>query len=120
MVLTSNPATYPDEELIRLVAGGDRDAFLALYDRYAPRLLGLIHTVVRDRSAADAIKRQSPVMRVDYASTVAKVAGGEAGLRLLSPEAVCEVLEGVRLAAEEDESDGSALEEVQTVLSLVG
>ncbi len=55
MLLTVHPATLRDEDLIRLVAGGDRDAFLALYDRFAPRMLGLILTVVRDRAAADDV-----------------------------------------------------------------
>lgn len=55
MQLAVHPATLRDEDLIRHVAGGDRDAFLALYDRFAPRMLGLIMKVVRDRAAADDV-----------------------------------------------------------------
>lgn len=55
MKLVVHPATLRDEDLIGRVAAGDRDAFLALYDRYAPRMLGLILTVVRDRAAADDV-----------------------------------------------------------------
>lgn len=50
-----NPALEPDEALIASTVSGDRDAFLALYDRYSPRLLGLIKTVVRDRHSSEEV-----------------------------------------------------------------
>lgn len=47
-----------DESLIARTAAGERDAFLVLYDRYSPRLLGLIVSVVRDRHAAEDVLQQ--------------------------------------------------------------
>ena len=47
--------TASDEPLIERMAGGDRAAFAALYDRHAPRVLGLLISLVRDRSAAEDV-----------------------------------------------------------------
>jgi RNA polymerase sigma-70 factor (ECF subfamily) len=45
------------ETLVRRMAGGDRDAFGAFYDRYAPLVYPLIVRIVRDRSdAADVLQ----------------------------------------------------------------
>lgn len=55
MQLTARPSPASDEELLHSVAQGDREAFIALYDRFAPRMLGLILTVVRDRAAAEDV-----------------------------------------------------------------
>lgn len=49
------PTSVSDETLVQRVAGGDPSAYRALYDRYAPRLLGLIVTVLRDRNAAEDV-----------------------------------------------------------------
>lgn len=38
--------TVSDEELVRRIAEGDQDAFLMLYDRFAPRVYGLIVKVM--------------------------------------------------------------------------
>lgn len=54
----SDPRTMSDEELLSRVAAGERDPFLALYDRYAHRLLGLIMTVIRDRHAGEDVLQQ--------------------------------------------------------------
>lgn len=40
---------------MRQVASGDQSAYLALYQRYAPRLLGLIVSVLRDRNLAEDV-----------------------------------------------------------------
>ncbi|HZC99541.1 MAG TPA: sigma-70 family RNA polymerase sigma factor [Actinomycetes bacterium] len=44
-----------DAELVRAAVDGDRDAFAAIYDRYADRLHDFCHSLLRDREeAADA------------------------------------------------------------------
>jgi RNA polymerase sigma factor (sigma-70 family) len=46
-----------DAELARAAAGGDEDAFAAVYDRYADRLHDFCHSVLRDRDEArDAVQ----------------------------------------------------------------
>jgi RNA polymerase sigma factor (sigma-70 family) len=46
-----------DTELVAGVLAGDRDAFAAVYDRYADRLHDFCHSVLRDRDeAADAVQ----------------------------------------------------------------
>lgn len=46
-----------DEDLMCRAAGGDQAALAQIYDRYAPRLLGLALTVLRDRrDAEDAVQ----------------------------------------------------------------
>lgn len=48
------PHAYGDlARLIEAVAGGDRAALRALYDATAPKLLGIIVRILRDRSAAE-------------------------------------------------------------------
>src|SRR5262245_40114045 len=42
-----------DRELLGRIAAGDREAFAALYDRYAARVLGLLVQIVRDRDEAE-------------------------------------------------------------------
>jgi RNA polymerase sigma-70 factor (ECF subfamily) len=53
-----NPRTLSDEALIAAVASGDRDSFLALYDRYSPRLLGLIVSVIKDRPSSEDVLQE--------------------------------------------------------------
>ena len=55
----THPALLSDENLIRLVGQHDRDAFLALYDRYAARMMGLILKVVRDRHGAEDVLQKT-------------------------------------------------------------
>lgn len=43
------------DALLALVARGDRDAFAALYDRFADRVFGLAYTVVRDTTDAEEV-----------------------------------------------------------------
>jgi RNA polymerase sigma-70 factor (ECF subfamily) len=47
-----------DAELLRQVASQDREAFLELYDRFSARLLGLIITVMRNRTQAEDVLQQ--------------------------------------------------------------
>ena len=44
-----------DENLLQRVAAGDRLAFVALYNRYSPRLLGLIHRILGIRGEAEDV-----------------------------------------------------------------
>jgi RNA polymerase sigma-70 factor (ECF subfamily) len=47
----------PGADLIKRMAGGDRDAFSGFYDRYAPLAYSLIVRIVRDRAdAADVLQ----------------------------------------------------------------
>jgi RNA polymerase sigma-70 factor (ECF subfamily) len=48
-----------DQDLIAQVAAGDREAFARLYDRYAPRVLGLILKIVRNRTDADDVLQEA-------------------------------------------------------------
>lgn len=47
--------TASDEELVGRVAGGDRGAFAALYDRLAPRVFGLLLRLVRNQADAEDV-----------------------------------------------------------------
>lgn len=48
---------HTDAELVAGVLAGDREAFAAVYDRYADRLHDFCHSVLRDRDeAADAVQ----------------------------------------------------------------
>lgn len=44
-----------DEDLLKLAATGDRQAFLTIYDRYSPRVLGLLVKLLRDRTEAQDV-----------------------------------------------------------------
>jgi RNA polymerase sigma-70 factor, ECF subfamily len=46
------------EELLVAVAGGDTDAFAALYDRVTPQVLGVALRVLRDRSLAEEVTQE--------------------------------------------------------------
>lgn len=48
-----------DQLLIERVAGGDRQAFAALYDRYAPRLLGLIVRILGIQGDAEDVLQET-------------------------------------------------------------
>jgi RNA polymerase sigma-70 factor (ECF subfamily) len=49
--------TTAGDDLIRRLAGGDRDAFGRFYDRYAPLVYPLVLRIVRDRAdAADVLQ----------------------------------------------------------------
>ncbi|HZD37546.1 MAG TPA: sigma-70 family RNA polymerase sigma factor, partial [Actinomycetes bacterium] len=54
--MDGRPDAQPgDAELVRAAVDGDRDAFAAIYDRYADRLHDFCHSLLRDREeAADA------------------------------------------------------------------
>lgn len=55
-------ASPPDiDNLMRLVAAGDRDAFTALYDAVAPRVYGLIRRVLRDSALAEEVAQEALV-----------------------------------------------------------
>jgi RNA polymerase sigma-70 factor, ECF subfamily len=46
------------EDLLVAVAGGDTDAFAALYDRVTPQVLGVALRVLRDRSLAEEVTQE--------------------------------------------------------------
>ena len=48
-----------DGLLLELVAGGDRQAFATLYDRYSPRLLGLIVRILGIRGEAEDVLQET-------------------------------------------------------------
>ena len=55
-------ATPPDvDDLMRRVAGGDRDAFAGLYDAIASRVYGLIRRVIRDPGLAEEVAQETLV-----------------------------------------------------------
>ena len=45
-------------ELIRRMAGGDRDAFAAFYDAYAPLAFGLIRRILRNAAEAEEVLQE--------------------------------------------------------------
>lgn len=45
-------------ELIRRMAGGDRDAFAAFYDAYAPLAFGLIRRILRNSAEAEEVLQE--------------------------------------------------------------
>ena len=47
-----------DIRLLRLIAEGEADALAALYDRHAPRLLGLIRLIVSDPELAENVLQE--------------------------------------------------------------
>jgi len=51
--------TPSDVELMRRVAGGDREAFAALYDRLAPRVFGLALHLLRNRGDAEDVLQET-------------------------------------------------------------
>ncbi len=53
--MTGDPATIPDDALASLIAGGDQEAFAAVYDRYADILFGSVVRFLRDREAAEEV-----------------------------------------------------------------
>jgi RNA polymerase sigma-70 factor (ECF subfamily) len=48
-----------DAELVERVAAGDRQAFLHLYDRYVPRVLGLAQRMLGERMAAEEVTQDA-------------------------------------------------------------
>ena len=52
-------STSSDEELLRCIADGDRQAFAALYDRHAAVVYSLILRIVRDRTLADDMLQET-------------------------------------------------------------
>ncbi len=48
-------APMRDEDLLMGIAEGDQDAFLAFHDRFAPRVLGLLHKVLQDTAEAEDV-----------------------------------------------------------------
>jgi RNA polymerase sigma-70 factor (ECF subfamily) len=46
------------EQILARVAEGDRDAFSQLYDRLAPRVLGLIVRLLRDRAQSEEVMQE--------------------------------------------------------------
>ncbi|WP_304440150.1 ECF RNA polymerase sigma factor SigK [Frondihabitans sp. PAMC 28766] len=55
---TVHPPLPTDEDLLALVAAGDRHAFAALYDRTAPRVLGLVTRCLRDPAQSEEVTQE--------------------------------------------------------------
>jgi RNA polymerase sigma-70 factor (ECF subfamily) len=49
------PTSAPDEDLVAAVAGGDRAALAALYDRHAAVIYGLARRVLRDEGRSEEV-----------------------------------------------------------------
>lgn len=47
-----------DQQLLALIAGGDRAAFGELYDRFAARIFGLLRKLLRDRAEAEDVLQE--------------------------------------------------------------
>ncbi len=54
-----NTETAIDEELITDIVAGDRSAYAALYDRHAPRLLGMLIRSLRHRADAEDVLQET-------------------------------------------------------------
>lgn len=52
---TTDYGTLADERLLALVGAGDRTAFTVLYDRFAPRMFGLLVKLLRNRDHAEDV-----------------------------------------------------------------
>jgi RNA polymerase sigma-70 factor (ECF subfamily) len=52
------PAKLEDGELLSAIAGGDRQAYRALYQRYAAILLGLLSRILGDRGEAEDVLQE--------------------------------------------------------------
>ena len=51
-------APVPAEDLLLSVARGDQMAFSELYDRLAPRVLGLVRRLVRDHAQSEEVTQE--------------------------------------------------------------
>lgn len=61
--------TSSDVELMCRTAGGDREAFAALYDRLAPRVFGLVLHLLRNRGDAEDVLQETFLRVWDRAAT---------------------------------------------------
>lgn len=52
---TTDYGALADERLLALVGAGDRTAFSVLYDRFAPRMFGLLVKLLRNRDHAEDV-----------------------------------------------------------------
>jgi len=65
----NNIEQFEDANLMKKVAGGDRRAFLSLYDKYAPKVYGLALRVLGDRMTAEEITQDAFVRMWTRAAT---------------------------------------------------
>jgi RNA polymerase sigma-70 factor (ECF subfamily) len=54
----TDSAALRSQQLLELVATGDRDAFAELYDEMAPRVLGLVIRLLRDHSQSEEVSQE--------------------------------------------------------------
>ena len=71
-----NKPPVADEELIALVAQGDRNAFESLYDRHAARALGLALRISGDSTTAEDIEQEAYWRVWKRAGTFTRERGG--------------------------------------------
>jgi RNA polymerase sigma-70 factor (ECF subfamily) len=64
-----------DEDLMARVVGGDSAAFEALYDRYAPAVLGTLIKILQDRALAEELLQETFWRVWDKATTFADERG---------------------------------------------
>jgi RNA polymerase sigma-70 factor (ECF subfamily) len=70
------------EELLTRVATGDREAFAALYDQTAPRLLGLVKRLLKDHAQSEEVTQEVFLEIWQQASRFDPAKGGAASWML--------------------------------------
>ena len=50
--------TLTDDEVLQLVARGDREAFTSLYDRFSGKVYGIVRRVLRDPSQSEEVAQE--------------------------------------------------------------
>jgi RNA polymerase sigma-70 factor (ECF subfamily) len=86
---SSSPATADDERLLATVGRGDVRAAGALYDRYAPTLLGVAMRILRDRDDAEDAVHDAFVQMTSRASQYTAERGSVAAWLVTTTRNLC-------------------------------